>query len=235
MSLEELRSTCRSACQTAYLGENVILCRVLANYLLYGDTRDLGIVPHLCLNGFWEPWVTLSMMRTLKPAWYCLDVGANHGYYSVVMSSIVGASGRVIALEPNHRLADMVRKTLELNGFNDRATVMSNAVSSKSGEIVKLTIPPGHTGHASIKHIARDTDEVMEVETVTIDELTAEWPEVNLVKVDVEGAEEFVWQAGNGAAEQRYCDCAGIWSKSLSQLQSFSGGNHGRGLHPPLH
>ncbi|WP_416671995.1 FkbM family methyltransferase [Egbenema bharatensis] len=194
LSLEELRSTCRSACQTAYLGENTILCRVLANYLLYGDTRDIGIVPHLCLNGFWEPWVTLSMMRILKPGWHCLDVGANHGYYSVLMSSMVGASGRVIALEPNHRLADMVRKTMEVNGFNDRATVRTNAVSSKSGEIVKLTVPPGHTGHASIKHTARPTDEVMEVETVTIDELTAEWPQVNLIKVDVEGAEEFVWQ-----------------------------------------
>ena len=194
MSLEDLRSTCRNACQTAYLGENLILCRVLANYLLYGDTRDIGIVPHLCLNGFWEPWVTLSMLRALKPGWHCLDVGANHGYYSLVMSSVIGPSGRVIALEPNRRLAEMVRKTLEVNGFNDRATAMANAVSSKSGEMVKLMIPPGHTGHASIKQTANATDEVMEVETVTIDQLTAEWPQVNFIKIDVEGAEEAVWR-----------------------------------------
>jgi FkbM family methyltransferase len=194
MSLDELRSTCRNACQTAYLGENLILCRVLANYLLYGDTRDIGIVPHLCLNGFWEPWVTLAMLRTLKPGWNCLDVGANHGYYSLVMSSVVGAMGRVVALEPNQRLAEMVRKTLEVNGFNDRAVAMANAVSSQSGEIVKLMIPPGHTGHASIKQTANATDEVMEVETVTIDQLTAEWSQVDLIKIDVEGAEEAVWR-----------------------------------------
>jgi len=194
MSLDELRSVCRNACQTAYLGENTILCRVLANYLLYGDTRDIGIVPHLCLNGFWEPWVTLATMRTIKPGWHCLDVGANHGYYSIVMSSIVGSSGRVIALEPNLRLAEMVRKTLELNGFSDRATAMAKAVSNRAGQIVKLVIPQGHTGHASIRNNASATDEVMEVETVTIDQLTAEWPQVDFIKIDVEGAEIAVWQ-----------------------------------------
>lgn len=194
MSLEDLRSSCREACQTAYLGDNTILCRVLANYLLYGDTRDIGIVPHLCLNGFWEPWVTLAMLRTLKPGWNCLDVGANHGYYSLVMSSVIGPSGRVIALEPNRHLAELVRKTLEVNGFNDRAKSMANAVSSKPGEIVKLVIPPGHTGHASIKHKVEAGDEVMEVETVTVDQLTADWSHVDFIKVDVEGAEEAVWR-----------------------------------------
>lgn len=194
LSLEELRSTCRSACQTAYLGDNTILCRILANYLLYGDTRDIGIVPHLCFNGFWEPWVTLAMVRTVKPGWHCLDVGANHGYYAVVMSSIVGASGRVIALEPNRRLAELVRRTLELNGFNDRAVSIAKAVSDKDGQIVQLVVPQGNTGHASIRDHASATDEVMEVETVTVDQLTAEWPQVDLIKIDVEGAEAAVWQ-----------------------------------------
>jgi FkbM family methyltransferase len=194
MSLEELRSTCRAACQTAYLGDNTILCRVLANYLVYGDTKDVGIVPHLSLNGFWEPWVTLLMMRTVKPGWHCLDVGANHGYYSIVMASRVGPSGRVIALEPNFRLIELIRKTLEVNGFNDRAKALCNAVSEKSGDIVKLVVPHGQTGHASIYGHAKAFDEVMEVETVTIDQLTADWPQVNFIKIDVEGAEENVWR-----------------------------------------
>lgn len=194
MSLEELRSTCRAACQTAYLGDNTILCRVLSNYLMYGDTKDVGIVPHLSLNGFWEPWVTLIMMRTVKPGWHCLDVGANHGYYSVVMASMVGPEGRVIALEPNFRLIELVRKTLEVNGFNDRAKALCNAVSEKEGQIVKLVVPHGQTGHASIYGNARASDEIMEVETVTIDQLTADWPQVNFIKIDVEGAEENVWR-----------------------------------------
>jgi FkbM family methyltransferase len=194
LSLEELRSICRNGCQTAYLGNHTILCRILGNYLLYGDTRDIGIVPHLCFNGFWEPRVTLTMIRTVKPGWYCLDIGANHGYYSVVMSSIVGAAGRVLALEPNQRLAELVRRTLELNGFNDRALTLAKAVSDQPGQIVQLVVPQGNTGHASIRDHASATDEIMEVETVSVDQLTAEWPQVDFIKIDVEGAEEAVWQ-----------------------------------------
>lgn len=194
MSLEELRSVCRANCQTAYLGNNTILCRVLAKYLLYGDTRDIGIVPHLCLNGFWEPWVTLAIMRTLKPGWRCLDVGANHGYYALAMASIVGPEGYVVAVEPNFKLVEMIRKTLEVNGFNHQAVAIAKAVSDKDGEIVKLVVPSGHTGHASIHHAVGETDEVMEAETISIDQLTAQWPQVDFIKIDVEGAEEAVWR-----------------------------------------
>lgn len=194
MSLEELRSTCRLSCQTAYLGDDTILCRVLGNYLLYGDTKDIGIVPHLCLNGFWEPWVTLAMLRVLRPGWHCLDVGANHGYYSLVMASLVGTSGQIVALEPNTKLAHLVSKTLEVNGFADRATAVAKAVSDRSGEMVQLVIPTGHTGHASLHYVPTATDQVMQVETITIDQMTADWTRTDLIKIDVEGAEYAVWR-----------------------------------------
>lgn len=194
MTQEELRSVCRTACQTAYLGDDTILCRVLGNYLLYGDTKDIGIVPHLCLNGFWEPWVTLTMLRTVKPGWHCLDVGANHGYYSLLMASLAGVGGRVIALEPNDRLTTLVHRTLEVNGFNDRATAIAKAVSDKTGEKVQLVVPIGHTGHASLHYAPSQGDVVMQVETITLDDLTTEWPQVDLIKIDVEGAEYSVWQ-----------------------------------------
>ncbi|HEY9662934.1 MAG TPA: FkbM family methyltransferase, partial [Allocoleopsis sp.] len=194
MTQEELRSACRAACQTAYLGNDTILCRVLGNYLLYGDTKDIGIVPHLCLNGFWEPWITLAMLRTIKPGWHCLDIGANHGYYTLLMSSLVGAVGRVVALEPNDQLVQLVHRTLEVNGFVDRATAISQAVSDQVGQQVQLVIPSGHTGHASLHYVPSQTDQVMQVETTTVDQLTAEWAQVDLIKIDVEGAEYAVWQ-----------------------------------------
>jgi FkbM family methyltransferase len=91
-------------------------------------------------------------------------------------------------------LAELVRRTLELNGFNDRALTLAKAVSDQPGQIVQLVVPQGNTGHASIRDHASATDEIMEVETVSVDQLTAEWPQVDFIKIDVEGAEEAVWQ-----------------------------------------
>ncbi len=193
MSWAELNTACRAACQTSYLGDHQVICRVLARYFLYGDTTDVGIVPHLCLNGYWEPWLTMLMLHTVKPGWHCLDIGANHGYYALVMAGAVGKNGRVAAFEPNYKLVNLVSKSLEVNGFNDRARVLPLAVSDRDGERVKLMVPKGNTGHASMYIGETDNTEVMEVETVTVDTFTADWPQVDFVKIDTEGAEEGAW------------------------------------------
>lgn len=194
MSRQEFYDRCRAACQTAYLGEGEILCRVLGTYMLYGDTTDVGILPHLCLNGYWEPWLTLAILQTLKPGDACLDVGANHGYYALVAAGAVGPTGRVLALEPNFKLAELVRKSLEVNGFSDRAKILPLAASNRSGDTVNLVVPHGNTGHASLHINAAAADQVMAVQTTTIDELTADWPRVDVIKIDTEGAEAAVWE-----------------------------------------
>ncbi|MCU0526001.1 MAG: FkbM family methyltransferase [Elainella sp. Prado103] len=194
LSIEELRSISRAACQTAYLGNDRILCRVLGKYLVYANAQDTDLVPHLCLNGFWEPRLTIALLKILQPNWYCLDVGANHGYYTLVMADAVGSAGRVLALEPNYHVADLVQQSIEVNGFIDRAHVQSVAAAAQPGETVHLVVPSGKTGRASIKMQATGADEVIAVETVTIDQLTADWERLDLIKVDAEGAELEIWQ-----------------------------------------
>jgi FkbM family methyltransferase len=194
MSLRDFAVACRRLCQTVYLGDDTILCRVLGRYLVYADTKDSGIAPHLCLDGYWESWLTYTIVRTIQPNWYCLDIGANHGYYSLLMGTIAGPSGRVISLEPNLKLVKLLRKTLEVNGLLSWTTVLANAASDTSGKKVKLTVPDGNHGGASICRNAIETDTVYEVETVTVDELTETWPQVNFIKIDTEGAEEQIWQ-----------------------------------------
>lgn len=188
------RAVCRAACQTVYLGNQTILCRVLGRYMLYADSEDIGIVPSLCMNGDWEAWITLAIARTLQPNWYCIDVGANHGYYSLLMAGIVGSSGHVLALEPNPKLAQLLTQTLEINGFRDYTTVLSNAVSDYPGETVSLLIPKGRGINASVVRNLEPSDDVVKVETVTLDQLTENVPRVDFIKIDTEGAEESVWR-----------------------------------------
>ena len=207
MPVAEFTDTCRAACQTAYLGDDTLLCRVLAKYLLYADSKDIGIVPHLSLNGFWEPWLTLAMARILQPGWCCIDVGANHGYYTLLMAGIVGTSGRVVALEPNPKLVALLRQTIEVNGHQTFTTVRSDAVSDSVGQKIKLFIPQGRGMNASITHAVTANDEVLEVETTTIDQITADWSAVDFIKIDAEGAEEGIWR-GMQQTLRKHCHVA---------------------------
>jgi FkbM family methyltransferase len=188
-----LEAVSRQESRAVYLGEQTLLCRVLGKYLVYTDAQETGITPHLAMDGYWESWITVALARTLRPGWHCLDVGANHGYYTLIMADAAGPEGHVVPVEPTPRLADLLRQTLDVNGF-PAVTVAPVAACDRDGETLQLVIPPRRSMNARLSQQAGPTDAVVEVKSVTIDELTREWPRVDLIKIDVEGAEESVWQ-----------------------------------------
>ena len=188
-----LEAASRHESRAVYLGETTVLCRVLGKYLMYADSQETGITPHLVMDGYWESWITVALARTLRPGWHCLDIGANHGYYTLIMADAVRPDGRVVPVEPTPRLADLLRQTLDVNGF-PTVSVASMAASDRDGETLQLVIPPRRSMNARLSEVAGPNDVVANVETVTVDALTREWPRVDLIKIDVEGAEESVWQ-----------------------------------------
>ena len=78
----------RALCQTAYLGDHEALCRVLGRYKIYVDTRDIGIASHLMLEGYWEMWVTQAMMRMVRRGSVVADIGANLGYFTLLLADL---------------------------------------------------------------------------------------------------------------------------------------------------
>lgn len=189
-----LEMTCRQNCQTVHLSDRAILCRMLGKYIMYTHPDDIGFTPHLCFDGFWESWITIAMARLLKTGMFCLDIGANHGYYTLMMADAVGESGRVLAVEPNPKLVDMMELSVEVNGFQKNTTILQKAAYDRDLQTVKLLIPKNRWLDATLGRKATDRDDVVEVETVTIDEVTKGWPCVNLVKIDAEGAEGQIWR-----------------------------------------
>jgi FkbM family methyltransferase len=188
-----LETVSREHSRALYLGEQTVLCRVLGKYLVYADAQETGITPHLAMDGYWESWITLVLARTVRPGWHCLDVGANHGYYTLVMADAAGPEGRVVPVEPTPRLVELLRQTLDVNGFQD-VEVVAKAATDSDGETLQLVIPARRSMNASLRAEVGDTDEAVSVESVTVDSITRDWPRVDLIKIDVEGAEESVWQ-----------------------------------------
>jgi FkbM family methyltransferase len=167
---------------------------MLGRYIMYMSAADTGITPHVCLDGYWESWITLALARAVQPGWHCVDVGANHGYYSVMMAAAVGNEGRVLAVEPNPALSDLLELSLEVNGFSSISRVARVAASEQDNRKARLSVPPGRGLLATMMpDLADPQADVIEVDTMTIDTLTRHWPRVDLVKIDAEGAEELVW------------------------------------------
>ena len=188
-----LEAVSREHSRALYLGDQMVLCRVLGKYLMYADAQETGITPHLAMDGYWESWITTALARTVRPGWHCLDVGANHGYYTLILADGAGPGGRVVPIEPTPKLAELLRQTLDVNGF-PYVDVLQKAASDAYGKTLQLVIPAHRSLNAHLVEAAGPTEDAVAVESVTIDAVTRDWPRVDLIKIDVEGAEESVWR-----------------------------------------
>ncbi|TIX87008.1 FkbM family methyltransferase [Rhizobium sp. P44RR-XXIV] len=183
---------------SAYLGNNTALVRVLGRYKLYVDTRDRGFGSHILLDGFWEIWLTLFCARNVKRGMTAIDVGANFGYYSVLLAELVGAKGQVVAVEPNPHAADFLRRSAELNGMIGRTRIEGLALGRNASGDAPLYVPHNEPKNALIVlegFVPRVEDgSVIRVPVTTLDRLSASCERVDFIKIDAEGAEEFIFE-----------------------------------------
>lgn len=150
----------------------------------FGD----AIVSH----GEYEPEVAAIFRQYLRQGDAVWDVGANEGYFSVRAAELVGSTGRVLAIEPQTRLRDVIQINLALNEVSQVAILRSAALAATSGETVQLNLAPDmNTGSTSIVSRYRWSRAAELVPTLApADALRATGREIiDFVKVDVEGFE----------------------------------------------
>jgi FkbM family methyltransferase len=204
LSLDYLRDTERTSLEdsirartrTAYLGNGRALCRVLGRYKFFVHTSDVGFGSHILLDGFWEIWLTQFIARHVKPGQVVMDIGANFGYYTVLLADLVGESGRCFAIEPNPTVATDLESTVAINGFAARTSISRTAAGDRTGATARLHIPEREPKNARVVgdswNPGRAAGAVTQVPTSTVDELVENVRHVDFIKVDVEGAEAAV-------------------------------------------
>jgi FkbM family methyltransferase len=129
--------------------------------------------------------------RFLQPGMTFLDAGANEGIYSIFAAKRVGEDGTVWAFEPSTRELTRLQHNLELNQLTVRIFPLALADCSSQSE---LTIAGyDHAGQNTLGAFAYDieTERKDLVEVRTLDEILERNPlaQLDLIKVDVEGAE----------------------------------------------
>jgi FkbM family methyltransferase len=188
----EYEQACIDNTDHLYIGDSTILCKVLTKYKMYVDSKDMGIAPHLVMDGYWESWVTRLLGNIVQPGYVCLDVGANFGYFSILLSELCGPNGRTISAEPNPRIASLLKGTAFMNG--GKFEVVQAAIADKSGEAV-LSVKDKELGGGTIqKNKSEAGQSQYTVPVLSIDDLVVEkgLDKVDVVKIDVEGVEPLV-------------------------------------------
>ena len=146
----------------------------------------------VCLTGLYEPPVTRVVQRHLTTGGTAVDLGANWGYFSLLAAASVGTHGKVIALEPDPRHFEALARNVAMNGF-PQVTAVQAAAAAQEGRVSLV----GYDEDDRNRGVSRIADPStpgrrFDVRSTSVDMLTGAWPRVDLVKIDVEGAEDAV-------------------------------------------
>jgi FkbM family methyltransferase len=168
---------------------------------MFVDTNDVGLSTHLLLEGYWEMWLTEVLTAVIRPGLVAVDIGANLGYFTMLMADLVGASGQVHAFEPNPAIAARLEKSIDVNGFRDRTTVHRDPLGSLDGAPVILAVPDGEPKNA---HLTGDPNALGAIHLTS--RRFDSYPELmaaDVIKIDAEAAELDIWRGMTGFFEQK--------------------------------
>ncbi len=123
----------------------------------------------------------------LRPGDWALDIGANVGHYSMRMSELVGAAGRVIAFEPVPATFTLLAANARL--FAHANVSLLNVAASDRTASVGMEIPRFPDGLTNYYQARLTGDPArLTILSVPVDALALP-ATVKLVKIDVEGHE----------------------------------------------
>lgn len=219
-----LQKTAREAATAVSIGDGRVLCKAMGRYKFVADMVSVDIAPHIIQDGFWESWISLAIFRRLKQGGYFVDVGANMGYYTAMFANASGNVGHTLAIEPQDCLQTALVSNCVMNGAHGHWTVLQAAAGASEG-MMHLYHPVGYRGSAYLSEEPHRPDDVHdgEVKVVCIDDYIRDWPRVDMVKIDVEGAVPEVW-AGLKETRQReetlyFVEYVSSWPRDRQWLQ----------------
>lgn len=124
------------------------------------------------------------------------DLGANIGSFSI-SAAANHPQATFVAVEPEPRTFNHLVKNVELNGLSDRVDCKQMVVSDIGGEAsLNISASSNQATHSLVKTTHHGTESIT-VDKTTLDAISSTFPDPDVIKIDVEGAEKNVLEGGS--------------------------------------
>src|SRR5258708_2156310 len=138
--------------------------------------------------GSYEPEEVATITQLLEPGMVALDIGANLGFFTHLMSRRLGAGGQVHAFESNPTMVERLSQNISLNHDSTRSPIKIHqvALSDRDGEAEFYCPVKGYEGAGGLRDTHRATiDEVIKVPVRALDGVLQELEieRVNFIKM----------------------------------------------------
>jgi FkbM family methyltransferase len=135
------------------------------------------------MRGNWEPPLAELLRIRLTRGSRFLDVGAFVGYFTILASKLIGPTGHVVAVEPDHRNLVLLQANLKRNDCSNVRVLPLSAWDSQDD--LWLSTNPENRGGSTVHDDRRTGD--TPVPAAPLDTLLD--GRFDLIKVDAEGSD----------------------------------------------
>ena len=162
-------------------------------YLDKNDSLLLSIYPNF------EPAETKLVKYCVKKNMVTVDAGAYIGYFTLLMSKLVGEKGSVHAFEPGRENFNLLEKNVYLNNYKN-VILNNSALSNKSGTTKLFISGENPQDHRIVENEKSKKWEF--VKTITLDRYFRNNQKVDFIKMDIQGAEIFALEGAKRILEE---------------------------------
>ena len=142
------------------------------------------------MNGTFEPAETMMIRKLVGSVDVFVDVGANIGFYALMLNSYLNGQGAIICLEPDPTNLIELLANVAANRLEQQISILPMAAGSEDGTV---SFEPGLNAHAA-------ENGTMQVAVRKLDSLNL--TQVDFIKMDVEGYEGAVLDGARSLIER---------------------------------
>jgi len=162
-------------------------------YLNKNDRDHSRILGYL---NYWELEESKFLKSFVKEGMQILDIGANIGYYTLLFSKWAGQNGKVFSFEPSPENFALLLTNLQANQCKNVFPYQNAVTNHTDSEYLYLsqTNPGDHRICDFYAYEHDDHRDKIKVETKSLDSFFNSDQKIDLIKMDIEGAEGLALQ-----------------------------------------
>lgn len=183
---------------------------------IHGKRWITGSSNHGCWLGTYELQKARRLVAQVRSGMTCFDIGANVGYYTLLLSALAGHTGKVLSFEPLPANLELLRRhasinhcsnvqifDLALSDFNGSAAfeVRDNRSTGRLSELGRLTVPC-----ATLDRLFKDCS-ISKPDVIKIDVEGAEFAVISGARRILEIARPVIFLATHGPDVHASCCC----------------------------
>ncbi len=172
---------------------------------IYLNVADRAVSKSILLEKVWEPQVGLGLLALLKPDTVFIDIGANIGWFTLLAADYLeraGGTGKVVAVEANPTVVPYLMASVVESGLADRVHCKPYAVSDQTGLVEINAMRSGNLGGIGMGEVLERHSDCHIVPTIRLDDLLQHEARIDVIKIDVEGAEYLALKGGEALLER---------------------------------